>query len=60
MSKLFGHSDKLYCLAAKWDKFEIDVKNLLNWIMSEANRFSEEVTCKGDKGVEDHIQSCKV
>ena len=60
MSKLFGHSEKLHSLAEKWDMFEREVKNLLNWIMSEANRFSGEVTNRGEKGVEDHIQSCKV
>ena len=51
---------KLHRLAMKWDKYERDVKNLLNWIMSEANRFSSEVTTRGDKGIEDHIESCKV
>ena len=28
--------------------------------MDEANKFSKEVTTKGDKGIEDHIESCKV
>jgi hypothetical protein len=60
VSKLFGYLEKLHSLARKWDGYERDVKNLLNWIMSEANRFSEEVTSRGDKGVEDHIQSCKL
>ena len=60
VSKLFVHLAKLHSLAMKWDGYERDVKNLLNWIMSEANRFSGEVTSRGDKGVEDHIHSCKV
>ena len=60
VSKLFGHLDKLHSTCVKWDKFERDVKNLLNWIMSEANRFSGEVTSKGERGVEDHLMSCKV
>ena len=34
--------------------------DLLSWIMDEANRFSKEVTTRGDKGIEDHIESCKV
>ena len=36
------------------------MKDLLEWIMDEANSFSKEVTTKGDKGIEDHIESCKV
>ena len=60
MAQLCAHSDKLNSLAGQWDHFERDVKNLLNWIMDEANRFSGEVTTQGDKGIEDHIESCKV
>ena len=60
VSKLFAHFEKLHSLATRWDKYEHDVKSLLNWIMSEANRFSGELTTQGDKGIEDHILSCKV
>ena len=59
MSQLNEHLDKLHSVATRWDKFEWDVTNLLNWITNEANRFSGEVTTQGDKGVEDHIESCK-
>ena len=59
VSQLREHLDKLHSLATRWDRFECDVTNLLNWITNEANRFSGEVTTQGDKGVGDHIESCK-
>ena len=55
-----AYADRLFSLTTRWDEYERDVKNLLNWIMDEANRFSGEVTTQGDKGIEDHIESCKV
>ena len=36
------------------------MKELLNWIMSEADSFSKDVTTRGDKGVADHVITCKV
>ena len=36
------------------------MKELLNWVSTEAEDFSKEVTTEGDKGIEDHIESCRV
>ncbi len=36
------------------------MKDLLGWIMSEADGFSKDVTTPGDKGVIDHMETCKV
>ena len=52
--------DKLLGLLDYWQRYEKEVNDLLSWIMDEANRFSKEVTTQGDKGIEDHIESCKV
>ena len=52
--------DKLLGLLDYWQRYEKEVKDLLSWIMDEANKFSKEVTTRGDKGIEDHIESCKV
>lgn len=43
-----------------WQRYEKEVKELLNWVISEAQSFSKDVTTTGDKGIEDHITSCKV
>ena len=43
-----------------WTRYEAEVKDLLNWIMAEAEKFSRDVTTQGDKGIEDHIESCRV
>ena len=40
--------------------YERTVSGLLDWVMTEAETFAREVTTRGDKGVEDHIQSCEV
>ncbi len=47
-------------LIALWNKYESEVKGLLDWITDEANKFSKQVTTKGDEGVEDYIEACKV
>ncbi len=52
--------DDLLELIALWNKYESEVKGLLDWITDEANKFSKQVTTKGDEGVEDYIQACKV
>ena len=52
--------DKLLGLLDYWQRYEKEVKDLLGWIMDEANSFSKDVTTQGDKGIEDHIESCKV
>ena len=52
--------DQLLGLLDYWQRYEKEVKDLLSWIMDEANKFSKEVTTRGDKGIEDHIESCKV
>ncbi len=57
---LGGRCEELLELQHGWGEYEAEVKGLLNWIISEAQRFSKEVTTRGDKGVEDHIESCKV
>ena len=36
------------------------MSELLDWVMTEAEKFAEEVTTRGDKGVVDHIKSCEV
>lgn len=44
----------------QWNRYESEVKGLLDWITEEANTFSKKVTTKGDEGVEDYIEACKV
>ena len=44
----------------KWNKYESDVKGLLDWISDESNKFAKKVTTSGDEGIEDHIESCRV
>ena len=36
------------------------MSELLDWVMTEAEKFAKEVTTRGDKGVVDHIKSCEV
>ena len=55
-----SRSDELLGLADLWRRFETEVKELLNWVSTEAEGFSKEVTTEGDKGIEDHIESCRV
>lgn len=43
-----------------WNHYEEEVKQLLGWIMSEADSFSKDVTTYGDKGVVDHMETCEV
>ena len=43
-----------------WEQYEKNVKELLGWIISEADSFSKDVTTPGDKGVVDHIETCQV
>lgn len=57
---LIGHLDRLLVLRTEWLKYEGEVKGLLEWIISEADSFSKDVTTYGDKGIEDHINSCQV
>ena len=47
-------------LLEKWVTYERTVSELLDWVMTEAERFAKEVTTRGDKGVVDHIKSCEV
>ena len=57
----FGERSKeLLRIREQWEKYEKGVNGLLSWIMEEAEKFSCEVTTCGDKGIEDHIMSCKV
>ena len=58
--ELGGRCDELLEIQREWRVYEATVSELLNWIIAEAQRFSREVTTKGDKGVEDHVESCKV
>ena len=51
---------ELLALLELWEHYEKDVKDLLGWIMDEANSFSKDVTTKSDKGVIDHMETCKV
>ena len=60
VGSLNDRCDELMGFQGLWRDYEGKVKELLSWIMSEAESFSAEVTTKGDKGVEDHIASCKV
>ena len=57
---MIERSEELLGIKELWEKYEGEVKKLLNWIMAEADKFSSEVTTLGDKGIEDHIMSCKV
>ena len=36
------------------------MKELLGWIMAEAESFSKDVTTYGEKGIIDHMETCKV
>jgi hypothetical protein len=54
------HSGEKQALKGRWEEYEREVKGLLGWMTQEANRFSREVTEKGEKGIEDHVQSCQV
>ena len=57
----FGErSEELLRIQEQWEEYEKGVNGLLSWIMEEAEKFSREVTTRGDKGIEDHIMSCKV
>ena len=56
----FSRSGVLFEQIEKWNKYESDVKGLLDWISDEANKFSKKVTTAGDEGIEDHIESCRV
>lgn len=47
-------------LLEKWVTYERTVSELLDWVMTEAEKFAKEVTTRGDKGVVDHIKSCEV
>jgi len=47
-------------LLEKWVAYEQTVSELLDWVMTEAEKFAADVTTRGDKGVEDHIESCEV
>ena len=60
MTQMIERSEELLGIKELWEKYEGEVKKLLNWIMAEADKFSSEVTTLGDKGIEDHIMSCKV
>ncbi len=57
---MYLRCDELLELIAQWNKYESDVKSLLDWITDEANKFSKQVTTKGDEGVEDYIKACEV
>ena len=59
-SSLFSRCEVLIGLVVLWNRYEAEVKGLLDWITTEANSFSKEVTTRDEKGVEDHIESCKV
>lgn len=43
-----------------WNHYEQEVKELLGWIMSEADSFSKDVTTYGEKGIVDHMETCEV
>lgn len=60
VTQMGERSEELLGIHELWEKYEGEVKKLLNWIMAEAERFSCEVTTLGDKGIKDHIGSCKV
>jgi len=60
VGQLGERCEELLGIQELWTKYEKEVKELLNWIMAEAEKFSSEVTTQGDKGIEDHITSCKV
>ena len=60
VAKMVERSEELLGIQEMWEKYEGEVKKLLNWIMAEADKFSSEVTTLGDKGIKDHIMSCKV
>lgn len=47
-------------LLERWVAYEQTVSELLDWVMTEAEKFAADVTARGDKGVEDHIKSCEV
>lgn len=52
---------ELVGLQVYWKQYEGKVKEFLSWVMDEAKRFSSEVTSgDGEKGVADHMESCKV
>ena len=57
---LIGHLDRVLDLRTKWYTYEGGVKGLLEWIMSEAEDFSKDVTTYGEKGIKDHLDSCSV
>ena len=60
MAAMEHHSGEKQALKERWEEYEKEVKDLLGWMTQEANRFSREVTEKGEKGIEDHLQSCQV
>ena len=51
---------ELLGLLELWEEFEKVVKELLGWIMCEADSFSKDVTTRGDKGIVDHMDTCQV
>ena len=51
VTQMGERSEELLGIQELWEKYEGEVKKLLNWIMAEAERFSCEVTTLGDKGI---------
>ena len=60
MAQFGERSEELLRIQKQWEEYEKGVNGLLSWIMEEAEKFSREVTTRGDKGIEDHIMLCKV
>ena len=60
VTSLDKHCGEKHTLKGRWEEYEREVKDLLGWMTQEANRFSREVTEKGEKGIEDHVESCQV
>ena len=51
----------MYISQLLWQQYEGGVKEVLGWISDEAGKFSKEVTVwGGEKGVADHMETCKV
>eukprot|EP00731_Ephydatia_muelleri_P022154 Em0014g745a len=60
VATLDAHCGEKHTLKGRWEEYEREVKDLLGWMTQEANRFSREVTEKGEKGIEDHVESCQL
>ena len=60
VAMLEQHCSEKLGLKGRWEEYAGDVKGLLGWMTQEANRFSREVTEIGEKGIEDHVESCQV